>query len=245
MILEICVDSMASALAAWRGGADRLELCSYLPAGGLTPSFGLMKVCKEKIPLPIHVMIRPREGNFFYSGDEFETMKADVCQAKQLGFEGLAFGLLTENGHPDLPRINELIRLARPMKICFHRAFDVCADPFSALEELIGCGIDMILTSGQRIKAEAGAARIAELNRLAAGRLLIMPGSGINDRNIFSLAASTGLNCFHLSARKIIHNPSLSAQHAIPMGRDDNPGSDLHMADEEMIRKIKSSTTGL
>lgn len=233
---------MESALAAVRGGADRLELCSYLPAGGLTPSHGLMKCCREKINLPVHVMIRPREGDFVYSDEEFDVMKAEVIHARQMGFNGVVFGLLTAEGNPDLPRIRELVHLARPMKTCFHRAFDVCADPFAALEELISCGIDIILTSGQKIRADAGTALLAALFRQAGNRVDILPGSGITDKNIRQLAEATGIRRFHLSARKTVAARSTVNLHYIPMGRDDNPGADRHVADEIMIRKIKTGT---
>lgn len=240
MFLEICVDSLESALAAQRGGADRLELCSYLPAGGLTPSHGLMQLVKEKINIPVHVMIRHREGDFVYCDDEFEIMKADIQHARKMGFEGVVFGLLTPDGMPDISRIKDLINLARPMKVCFHRAFDVCADPFEAMEQLIACGIDTILTSGQKIKAEAGAALIASLKRQAGVRIEILPGSGITDQNIQRLASETGLQQFHLSATKHIAPGPYSNMHYIPMGREDNPGADRHIADEEMIKRIKA-----
>ena len=240
MFIEICTDSLDSAWKAEQAGAGRIELCCHLPAGGLTPSFGMLQKCREIIHIPVHVLVRPRAGDFLYSDPELEVMKADIGMAKKLGFEGIVFGILTNQGFPDIQRIKEMVSLARPMKITFHRAFDCCADPHQALEELISCQIDYILTSGQKNEALEGAELIGTLVKQAGNRITIMAGSGINDQNIEKIRSITGVKEFHLSAKKETAGKMIFKQPPVSMGSGDISRDIVYTVDELMIRKIKS-----
>lgn len=201
-LLEICVDSPASALAAEAGGAGRLELCSALSEGGLTPGAGMLEVVMDMVHVPVHVLIRPRRGDFLYSEAEFKSMKIDIAHARKSGAAGVVLGMLMPDGQVDRARMEALIALARPMHVCFHRAFDLCADPFRTLDELMQLGIDKLLTSGQQANALLGADLIARLRMAAANSLVIMPGGGINQHNIQQLLEKTAVTEFHASARK-------------------------------------------
>jgi copper homeostasis protein len=238
-LLEICVSSIEAALAAQRGGADRVELCENLPEGGTTPSAGTLAVARKLLNIGIHAMIRPRGGDFLYSSEEFEVMKKDVVAAKASGADGVVFGLLTADGKVDEVRTCELVQLASPMHAAFHRAFDTAADPFAALESIIACGAKTLLTSGQQEKAEQGKSLIKELVKLAAGRIDILVGSGVNENNIATLAQETGATSFHLSARI----PSVSGMHYLRKsdnGKDIVGAFEYMTVDENTVHKIKS-----
>jgi copper homeostasis protein len=198
-LLEVCVDSMASALAAREGGADRLELCSSLSDGGLTPSAGMIEVTRKHLHIAINVMIRPRAGDFLYSELELAIMQRDIELAKSLGANGVVFGVLTAEGQVDLGRNRQLIEAARPLSATFHRAFDMVADPAAALEALITLGFDRVLTSGLKATATQGVETITALVRQAAGRIIVMPGSGVSESNIAELRRLTGASEFHMS----------------------------------------------
>lgn len=201
--LEICANSVTSALAAQAGGADRIEFCQNLETGGTTPSHGQISTTRQHVDIGIHVLIRPRGGDFLYSDLEYEEMKADIRFCKASGCEGVVIGLLHDDGRIDIQRTAELVALAAPMHVTFHRAFDRCAEPFQALEDIIGCGCGRLLTSGLRNTAEEGISLIKELVVRAQGRIEIMPGSGINALNIQQLARETGALAFHTSAKVI------------------------------------------
>jgi copper homeostasis protein len=200
-ILEVCVDSYNSLKIAEAAGANRIELCSALNLGGLTPSYGLMRQAISHQSLEVVVMIRPRAGDFCYSTDEFETMKQDVLSAKELGFEGVVTGILHPDGHIDLERLRELVDLAKPMQVTLHRAFDVAKDPEGSMEALIDMGIVRILTSGKAPTALEGASFIRELQRAYGQHITIMPGSGVREDTIEELMALTGCTQFHLSGK--------------------------------------------
>jgi copper homeostasis protein len=223
MLLEICVENFESALTAEKAGADRIELCADLFLGGLTPDFNLLKSVKEKLKIPVHVMIRPRPGDFFYSDAELEQMKKEIEIAKKIKADGVVFGILTADKKVDVERTKELVELSRPMKITFHRAFDETTEPFEALENIAECGANILLTSGQREKAIDGAELIYQLNILAKGRIEIMAGSGITDKNILEIAKKTGIKTFHGSAKKI------------------NAAEKILYADKEIIILMKSN----
>ena len=197
IILEMCIDSVASAIAAQEGGADRVELCDNLLEGGTTPSAGTIAIARRKIDIGLNVMIRPRGGDFCYSAVEFEVMKYDVEQAKQLGANGVVFGLLDEDGSVDVQRARILTDLARPLGVTFHRAFDMTRDAFQALEDLVMLGIDRILTSGQENSVLEGLDLIADLVRKAGDRIIIMPGGGITERNVGKIVAQSGVEEVH------------------------------------------------
>lgn len=202
MTLEICVDSLESALAAERGGAHRVELCSNLNIGGTTPSQGLIELAKQNLSIEIYVMIRPRGGDFCYSELEFEVMKRDINNAKKMKVDGIVVGILKPNGQIDIKRMEEIIQLARPLEVTFHRAFDKSRDLFESLENLINLGVDRILTSGGVDKAIDGVTTIGQLVKMANDRVIIMPGSGVNVDNIGQIIEATGVKEIHLSARK-------------------------------------------
>lgn len=204
--LEICVDSIQSAITAEKAGADRIELCNSLSEGGTTPSAGMIEVVRKNINIDLHVLIRPRRGDFLYSGAEFEVMKKDIEVAKALGAEGVVVGMLKEDGHIDTSRVQELIALARPLSITFHRAFDLCSAPFTALDQLMQLKVDRLLTSGQQPTALAGASLICELVKRAGEQLVIMPGGDINPQNIQEIIKKTGATEYHTSGRRKINS---------------------------------------
>lgn len=200
MKLEIIGFNIESCIAAQEAGAHRIELCSNPSEGGITPSYGFIKAALEKLSIELYVMIRPRGGDFFYADDEFEIMKADIKTCKKLGCDGIVIGMLQKDGSIDKKRCKELVVLAYPLGVTFHRAFDRTEDPFNALEDIIETGCERILTSGQQPKAIDGAQIIKKLIAHADDRIIIMPGSGVNAENIISLAENTGAKEFHSSA---------------------------------------------
>lgn len=184
IVLEICIDSVESAIAAQQGGANRVELCDNLIEGGTTPSAGTIALARQNITIDLNVIIRPRGGDFCFSKIEFEIMKRDIQMAKELGANGVVIGLLNPDGSIDAGRTAELVALARPLSVTFHRAFDMARDPYQALETLVELGIDRLLTSGQEISALEGLDLISDLVRQAGDRIIVMPGGGITERNI-------------------------------------------------------------
>lgn len=214
--LEICAASVASCIAAKEGGADRIELCDNLLEGGTTPSYATIALAREKVNIALYPIIRPRGGDFLYDELEFEIMKKDIQLCKQLGCDGVVIGLLTAAGKIDLPRTKELVELAWPMGVTFHRAFDMTDDPFQALEDVIAAGCERILTSGQRNTAAEGASLIAELVQKAEGRIAIMAGSGVRANNVAELVNTTQAKEYHTTAKAYIdsrmqyRNPNIS-----------------------------------
>lgn len=199
--VEICAYSVQSAMNAQTGGAYRVELCSSPIEGGTTPSYSTIKIARENLSIKLHIIIRPRGGDFCYSPLEYETMKLDINMAKSLGADGIVFGILLPNGTIDRERTRELIDIARPMGVTFHRAFDMSKDPFDSLEKLIDVGAERILTSGQKKSAFEGKELVKKLIETSGEKIIIMPGGGINTNNITELAEFTGANEFHLSAK--------------------------------------------
>lgn len=199
--IEICAGSITSALAAQKGGACRVELCDNLKDGGTTPSYGMLLIARKNLHIKLFPIIRPRGGDFFYSDLEFEVMKTDIEQCRNLGCEGVVFGILTKDGEVDIKRNSELKKAAGNLQTTFHRAFDRCKNPFKALEEIIKMGFDRILTSGQEITAIKGASLISALIEKANGRTIIMPGAGIRPENLKELIAQTGATEYHSTAK--------------------------------------------
>lgn len=199
--LEICIDSAHAAIAAEKGGAQRVELCDNLAEGGTTPSAGMVALTRRHITIGLHVLIRPRRGDFLYTDLEFEVMKHDIEVAKNLGADGVVLGVLKADGTIDLNRTRALIELAQPLSVTFHRAFDLTPDPFQALDDLLQLGVQRLLTSGQKPSAFDGAPLIRELVKQAGEQLIVMPGAGINAQNIKEIIAVTGAKEYHTSAR--------------------------------------------
>lgn len=201
MLIEIATTDFVTTQLAVEGGADRIELCAGLSEGGITPSVGLLELCRQKFTLPIYPIIRPRPGDFLYSQAELEIMLKDILHCRALGYEGVVFGLLNPDGSIDRDRTAKLIDAAYPMEVTFHRAFDRCVDPFEALEQLIDLGCERILTSGQQPTAPEGIKLITSLQQQAAGRIIIMPGSGVRPDSLVELATQTKCVEFHTSLR--------------------------------------------
>ena len=200
MLCEICVDSVAGVRAAKAAGAGRVELCADLLEGGITPSLGMIRQARSVEEIRLHVIVRPRGGDFLYDDDEFAVMRGDIEAAKTQGADGVVIGLLTADGDIDVDRTRELIALARQLSVTFHRAFDMTRDPFAALEALIGLGVDRVLTSGQEATVLEGLPLLAELMQAAGERIVVMPGGGITARNVARIVAALKPKEMHFAA---------------------------------------------
>ena len=231
VLLEICVDSVADALAVADAGADRIEFCSALSLGGLTPSHGALAEVKHRVERPVVAMIRPRESGFCYRDTEFAAMCRDAQTACQLGAEGIVFGILDERGRVDAARCGELRTLAADRQAVFHRAFDLVQDPLAALETLIDLGFTRILTSGQQPTAIEGAALIRQLIERADGRIEILPGGGLNEMNVAEFVRATGCRQVHMGLATLCEDPSIPADSPIRFG---GPGQ----TSERSFRKV-------
>jgi copper homeostasis protein len=201
-VLEVAANSVASALAAEAGGAARVELCSALEVGGLTPSHATIAIAVEHLRIPVHVLIRPRAGAFVFDDLECEVMRRDIGISKSLGCAGVVIGVLTADGDVDAVRCRVLMDAAQGMSVTFHRAFDFARNPERAVEAIIALGCDRLLTSGQAADALTGAPLIRKLIEQARGRIAIMPGGGIDAHNIAAVAQATGAGEFHASAKE-------------------------------------------
>ena len=219
--IEISVDSLAKALAAERAGAHRIELCSDLSQGGLTPEAQLLRSVRQKVRIPIFAMIRPRGGDFAYSDIEYAGMEREMETARGMRVDGLVFGILQRDGQVDVRRTQRLVELARPLPVTFHRAIDVSADIHKALQHVIQTGAVRVLTSGGAATAPEGAACLAKLVKAASGRIVVMPGCGITASNVRQIVKSTGAHEFHAGLSSVIQG--------------DDPG-ELHFASE--VRRL-------
>ncbi|HWY70873.1 MAG TPA: copper homeostasis protein CutC [Terriglobales bacterium] len=221
-IVEIAVHSVESAIAAQVGGADRVELFSNPIEGGVTPSEGLITILREKLVKDLHVMIRPRGGDFHYSELESEVMRRDINMAKRSGANGVVFGFVNVDGTVDVERTRQMVEASRPLSVTFHRAFDVCSNLENALEDLISSGVDRVLTSGGEASAIEGSKRIASLVRIAGNRIKIIAAGGIRPANVRRILQETGVREVHAGLRSTIpgpmrfHNEKVSIGHRIP-----------------------------
>ncbi|MCU6666449.1 copper homeostasis protein CutC [Silvania hatchlandensis] len=204
-LLEICCYSMECALTAQQRGADRVELCAAPKEGGLTPSWGVLKSVRQAVTIPVHPIIRPRGGDFYYSASEFNAMLEDIAVVRDLGFPGLVIGLLDEDGHVDMPRMRQIMAAAQGMAVTFHRAFDMCVNPLQAFENLAELGVARVLTSGQQSSAEKGISLIKEL-KAQSGVPIIMAGAGVRAANL-ELFLQAGVFELHSSAGRWLPSP--------------------------------------
>ncbi len=239
-LIEICIDSVESAIAAQAGGADRVELCADLFSGGTTPSAGMIALVRRSIQIGLMVMIRPRGGDFCYSDAEFEIMKHDIGVAKELGADGVVLGILREDGTIDIDRSRELVELARPMSVTFHRAFDMAVEPFQSLEDVIATGAERLLTSGQEQSAYEGLDLISELIAKADGRIIVFPGGGITERNLAKIVSRSGAQECHSSARVAVPSRMTYRRSGVTMGGAlRTPEFGLSVADAGRVRALR------
>jgi Uncharacterized protein involved in copper resistance len=218
-IIEICANSAQSCVEAEAGGATRVELCAAIPEGGTTPSYGEIKTTQELTSnIDINIIVRPRGGDFLYTEAEVRSMLHDIEMAKELGVHGVVVGCLTADGDIDVALLKRLVEAAGTLSVTFHRAFDVCRDPFAALEQIIEAGCDRILTSGQEDNAEKGIPLLSRLVEKAGDRIIIMPGCGVRENNIAKIEAETGAKEFHTSARSIVQSRMIYRKDNVPMG---------------------------
>lgn len=241
MTVEIVVYNIDSALKAQQGGADRIELCDSPGDGGTTPSLGTIEAVRRQVSMDVYVMIRPRGGDFCYSRDEFYAMRRDLHHCQKMSVDGVVLGILNPDGTIDKVRCRELINLARPLKVTCHRAFDMARDPFEALEDCIEVGFDRILTSGRHAQAVQGVDLIAQLIEKAAGRIAIMPGSGINENTVEEVVRKTGANEIHFSA--MTHSDSAMQYRNLDiagMGSEEGAEFKLRTVDPERVKRIRA-----
>jgi copper homeostasis protein len=241
MVLEICVDSLESARAAQSGGAQRIELCSSLLEGGITPSPGLIGAVRESLSIPVVAIVRPRGGDFYYSVDEFAVIKRDVAAIRNLGANGVALGVLLQDGRVDIERTRELVELARPMEVTFHRAIDWAPRMEEALEQVIETGADRILTSGGAQTAMEGIDRIAQIVARADGRIGVMVCGTVRKENIGEIARRTNAVEFHASLRKATRS---AVTYSNPVLSLSEPGVDefaLYAVSAEDVRALRDA----
>jgi len=184
MIIEVCAESYEYALKAEKAGADRIELCKDLYLDGLTPNYESAKRTIDKLKIPVFILIRPREGDFIYSDEEFELMKSDIAKFKEIGCKGIVSGILNDDNSIKIERTKELVELSKPLEFTFHRAFDLVKNPIEEMENLIKIGVNRVLTSGQKDKALDGLILLEQLNNISNNRIIVMPGSGVSNNNL-------------------------------------------------------------
>lgn len=232
-VLEIAANSLASALAAQHGGADRIELCAALEVGGLTPSHAQIALVRERLSIPIHLLVRPRAGDFAYSAEEHATMLADIAHCVALGCEGVVVGALDPDGEVDAARCRELADAAGGLDLTFHRAIDMSRDLLRSLDHAIELGFHRILSSGGAASALQGADRLRDLVERAAGRIAVMPGGGVDAGNVAALAAATGAREFHASAKRVLPSAMRHApRETLGMGEGEL------RSDEDQVRRL-------
>ena len=245
MIFEICVDAVAGVRAAKAAGAQRVELCGDLIEGGTTPSRGMMRQARTIAGIGLHVMIRPRGGDFLFDDDEFAIMEADIDTAKAEGADGVVIGLLTEAATVDEVRARALIARARPLSVTFHRAFDMTPDPFAALETLVGLGVDRVLTSGQEASVLEGLPLIAELVRKAGRRIIVMPGGGITQRNAARIVAGASPKEMHFAALEPAASSMTFRRAHVFMGGELRPSEyDRLATSADTVRSVMAKASG-
>lgn len=252
-VLEVCVDSTASALAAKRGGADRLELCADLIVGGTTPSLTLVQQVRAETGLPVRALLRPRFGDFCYDSYELAQMEQLAAELVEAGADGIVTGVLTPEGALDAGAMQPIYAAARkaaekagrPVACTLHRAFDVCADPFAALETARSMGLCTILTSGQAASAPQGAALLRQLTERAGKDVEILAGAGVSAQNIPVLAAQTGVRAFHLSGKQVLQSRMTFRREGVPMGLPGFSEFEVWQTSEANIRAARQALDSL
>lgn len=244
-LIEIAVDSVASAIAAERGSAARVELCANLLEGGVTPSVGMIAVVRAATSIGLHVMVRPRGGDFSYEPQEIDVMARDIAMAKSLGADGVVLGILTTSGRVDVNRTRRLVDLARPLEVTFHRAFDMCADLLGSLEDVCATGADRLLTSGGEANCLEGMETIAALVNAARGRIAIMAGGGIRPENAARIIAATGVRDIHSGLSTAIESPVAYRNPRVAMGKAQGREYERHQVTEESVRELRESISGV
>jgi|SRR5208282_4142368 len=240
-LIEVCVDSVASAAAAQQGGAARVELCSDLLEGGVTPSAGLIEVVRANVSIGLQVIIRPRGGDFCYGEQEFEIMRRDIAVAKNLGADGVVLGMLDAEGNIAVDGTRQLVELARPLSVTFHRAFDMSADLFRSLEDVCATGADRLLTSGGEQTCLQGIATIARLADSARGRIAIMAGGGIDHHNAPTIIERTGVREIHVGLSTPLPSPMLHRNPRLSMGKVQGREYERLQVLEENVRNLQSA----
>jgi copper homeostasis protein len=239
VLVEACVATVASALAAESAGADRLELCADLVEGGVTPSVGMLMRVRERVRLPLFVLIRPRSGDFLFDGDECEVMLRDIAEAGARGADGVVIGALDPGGRVDEALTRRLAGAARPMAVTFHRAFDLVREPARELETLIGLGVERVLTSGQAPSALLGCEAIAALVAQGMERIAVMAGGGINEANAARIVRETGVREIHLGAGGIRDSGMEFRREGVFMGKAYQPDEYRRVeTDPERVREV-------
>lgn len=236
-ILECCVDSVESAINAANGGASRLELCSNLVIGGTTPDVALVKEIRKYTDIRIHALIRPRFGDFCYTEHEIEIMKSQIQALKEAGVEGVVIGVLDVNGNLDISKMQELLQETDGLSVTLHRAFDMCRDPYEALEQAISLGMDTILTSGQKQSAWEGRELLAELIKKADGRIDVMAGAGVGASVIEKLIPVTGGTSYHMSGKVTLDSPMKYRKADVSMGLPSLSEYEIWQTSEDAVRE--------
>lgn len=236
-ILEVCAFNIQSCIIAERAGAARIELCDNPIEGGTTPSFGTIRQVRDKISIPLYPILRPRSGNYFYNVDEYDIIKHDIKACKELGCNGISVGTSTLNAEIDTERLKRIVEWAYPMGVTCNRAFDCTPDPFEALEKIIQCGCERVLTSGQKSAAPNAGEVLAKLVQQAGNRIIIMPGAGIKSTNIAELRKNSHAREFHASARRIAYNPVTFINIEV------SDYGNVYIADEDEVRAMVKALT--
>ena len=244
-VLEVCVDSVESAVSAARGGATRLELCANLVIGGTSPDEDLFRMVRERVDIPVRVLLRPRFGDFLYSEEEFELLRRQMRRFAALGADGIVIGMLRPDGTLDEARMAELISLAGGCGVTLHRAFDVCRDPLEALDAAVRLGVDTILTSGQQASCAQGSELLRELVARSGGRPQILIGAGVSADVIRTLQPATGADAFHLSAKRTENSRMTFRREGVPMGLPGISEFEVWRCDETAVRAARQTIEAL
>ena len=242
--LEVCAESVESARAAEEGGAARIELCSALVEGGITPSAGLIAMVRRSVKIPLHVLIRPRAGDFCYTGDEFDVMRRDILLARQLGANGVAVGILDPDGNVDVDRVRALGEVAAPMQVTFHRAFDFACDAADALRAVTGTGATRILTSGSAPTAEEGSSILRELVSKAGSGIAIMAGGKIREDNVADLIRATGVQEVHANLATPVASPMRHRNNAFSLRASPASGDTRSIVSVEAVKAFLRAASG-